>query len=289
MILEEKNNHERDKHIRFEEEGHIYTIKVDTTYISTTTWVKTFFEEFNSDLIIDKMMNSNNWKNNKYYGKSKDDIKNEWSKQGKLASELGTKLHLDIENFYNELDVDNDSLEFSYFKNFHQDNTDLTPFRTEWYVWDEELKICGSIDMIFQNTKGELIIYDWKRCKEIKKTNNWGKTATEKIISHIVDTNFWHYALQLNIYKAILEKNYGYKVPELYIVCLHPNNNNNNYQKYKIPDLQEEVEKLFSDRLEEINSIEVEEKEKDGIIYLVDINNNIYSEEGEIVGIWSDV
>ena len=289
MILEEKNSHERDKHIRFEEEGHIYTIKGDTTYISTTTWVKTFFEEFNSDLIIEKMMNSNNWKNNKYYGKSKEDIKNEWSTQGKLASELGTKLHQDIENFYNGLDVDNNSLEFSYFKNFHQDNTDLTPFRTEWYVWDEELKICGSIDMIFQNSKGELIIYDWKRCKEIKKTNNWGKTATEKNISHIVDTNFWHYASQLNIYKAILEKNYGYKVPELYIVCLHPNNNNNNYQRYKIPDLQEEVEKLFSDRFEEINSIEVEEKEKDGIIYLVDINNNIYSEEGEIVGIWSDV
>ena len=288
MILEEKNTHERDKHIRFEEEGHIYTIKGDTSYISTTTWVKTFFEEFNSDLIIEKMMNSINWKNNKYYGKSKDDIKNEWSTQGKLASELGTKLHQDIENFYNELDVDNDSLEFSYFKNFHHDNSDLIPFRTEWYVWDEELKICGSIDMIFQNSKGELIIYDWKRCKEIKKSNSWGKTATEKIISHIVDTNFWHYALQLNIYKAILEKNYGYKVPELYIVCLHPNNTNNNYQKYKIPDLQEEVKKLFSDRFEEINTVEVEGKEKDGIIYLVDINNNIYSEEGEIIGIWSD-
>jgi ATP-dependent exoDNAse (exonuclease V) beta subunit len=289
MTLEEKNKHDRDKYISFVEEGHLYTIKGDKTYTSTTTWVKTFFEEFNSDEIIKKMMKSANWKNNKYYGKTTNDIKNEWSNLGKEASELGTKLHQDIENFYNNLEVKNDSLEFSYFKNFHKDSSDLKPFRTEWYVWDEELKLCGSIDMIFQNDKGDLLIYDWKRCKEIKQTDNWGKKATEKIIDHIIDTNFWHYALQLNIYKAILEKNYGYKVPELFIVCLHPNNNNNNYQKYKIPDLQDEVRKLFDDRIEEINSIEVEEMEKNGIIYLVDINNNIYSEEGEIVGIWTNV
>ena len=36
-------------------------------------------------------------------------------------------------------------------------------------VWDKELKLCGSIDMLFENEFGELELYDWKRCKEIKK------------------------------------------------------------------------------------------------------------------------
>jgi len=38
---------------------------------------------------------------------------------------------------------------------------------------------------------------------------------------YIPDTNYWHYALQLNMYKTILEENYGFKVSELYLVGIH--------------------------------------------------------------------
>ena len=47
--------------------------------------------------------------------------------------------------------VDNDSVEYSYFKEFREDFSHLKPFRTEWMVWDEGLKLAGSIDMIFEN------------------------------------------------------------------------------------------------------------------------------------------
>jgi|TARA_B110000259_G_scaffold182244_1_gene225550 ATP-dependent exoDNAse (exonuclease V) beta subunit len=284
MFLEEKNKHQRDNLISFEEKGHQYTVDEDLTYTSTTTWIKTFFEEFNSDKIIDKMTNSKNWENSKYYGKTKEQIKNEWKEQGNIASMLGTKLHQDIENYYNEIKVDNDSVEYQYFLNFRNEYPQLKPYRTEWCIWDKELKICGSIDMVFLDEEGNLLIFDWKRCKEIKTTDNWGKKSNHQHLKHITDTNFWHYALQLNIYKAILEKNYDSKISGLYIVCLHPNNTN--YNKFEIPNLQKEVKLLFEERLEELNSIEVEEIEKNGKIYLVDINNNIYSEEGEVIGTW---
>ena len=62
------------------------------------------------------------------------------------------------------------------------------------------------------------------------------------------DTNYWHYSLQLNTYKAILEKNYGKKVTDLYLVCLHPNNNNKSYQRIKVADLQDDVKSLFEMR-----------------------------------------
>ena len=94
----------------------------------------------------------------------------------------------------------------------------LTPYRTEMMVWDKELRLAGSIDMIFENPDGTLQVYDWKRCKNIKKDNRWQSSTTE-CISHLPDTNFWHYSLQLNTYKYMLEKNYGKKVTDMYLVC----------------------------------------------------------------------
>jgi hypothetical protein len=48
-----------------------------------------------------------------------------------------------------------------------QDFPDLIPYRSEWMVFWEEMKISGSIDMIFENPDGTILIYDWKRCREI--------------------------------------------------------------------------------------------------------------------------
>ena len=125
--------------------------------------------------------------------------------------------------------VENDSLEYKYFNEFLKDYGHLKPYRTEWMVYDKELRLAGSIDMIFKNKDGSLRIYDWKRCKEIKKDNKW-QSAKTSCISHLPDTNFWHYALQLNTYKYLLEKNYGKKISEMCLVCMHPDN-----KKHLIP------------------------------------------------------
>ena len=110
-------------------------------------------------------------------------------------------------------------------------------------VWDKELKLAGSIDMLYKNPDGTFSIYDWKRSKEIIKTNRWNKYSHTECISHIPDTNYWHYCLQLNTYKALLEKNYGYQIKDMYLVCLHPNHKS--YQRIKVADLQEDVKNLF--------------------------------------------
>jgi hypothetical protein len=56
----------------------------------------------------------------------------------------------------------------------------------------------------------------------------------------------------LNTYKAILEEKYGEKIKGLYLVCLHPDNKNKNYQRIKVADLQTEVKELFEMRKKEI-------------------------------------
>lgn len=250
-FLANQHSHARDAHITFDEGPHIYTIDGDSDFMSVTTWNHSHFEHFDADAIIENMMRSKRWPQSKYYGMTPDEIKTLWEKNRDAAASAGTAMHLDIERFYNEVPVTNDSSEYEHFLQFHtffqSTRPEVRPYRTEWMVWDAELKFAGSIDMVYENPDGTLLIYDWKRSKEIKKVNAWGKSAHTECVSHLPDTNFWHYALQLNTYKALLEKNYGKRVVELALVCLHPDNKR--FQVIKVPDLQREVAELFELRL----------------------------------------
>lgn len=252
-FLAKKNQHERDSHISFEEGPHIYTIDGENDYTSVTTWNHSHFEQFNADKIIEKMMNSENWVDSKYYGMTVKEIKDSWKINGAIAAKAGTKLHNDIECFYNNQidDIKNDSVEYKYFLNFFEDYKHLKPYRTEWMIWDKDLKFAGSIDMVFENNDGTLSIYDWKRSKEIVKKNNFNKYAKTKCIKHLPDTNYWHYCLQLNVYKKLLEKNYGKKISEMYLVCLHPNYDS--YQRIEVASLDKEINLLFELRKKQLN------------------------------------
>lgn len=248
-FLKEKNPHPRDDRILFDEPTHTYTIDGDSNYMSVTTFNHKLFEEFDADKIIANMRKSRNWVNSKYYGQTDEEIKALWDANRDNAAQAGTKMHYDIECYYNECPNENDSIEYQYFMNFRDAFPELKAYRTEWTVFHEELKLAGSIDMVFENEQGDLLIYDWKRSKEIVKTSTWNKFSNNETISHIPDTNYWHYCLQLNTYKAMLEANYDKKVVGLYLVCLHPDNKNGNFQRIKVADLQEEVKDLFAYRM----------------------------------------
>jgi hypothetical protein len=120
----------------------------------------------------------------------------------------------------------------------------LKCYRTEWMIFDEDVRLAGSIDFVAENDDGTLTIYDWKRCKEIKKTNSFGGSALTECISHLPDTNYWHYALQLNTYKTILERKYGKTIKAMFLVGLHPDLPS--YQLLKVPDLRTEMADLFA-------------------------------------------
>ena len=113
-------------------------------------------------------------------------------------------------------------------------------------IFDEDVKIAGSIDFVSENEDGTLTIYDWKRCKEIKKTNSFGDYAITECIAHLPDTNYWHYTLQLNVYKWMLEKYYGLEVADLYLVILHPDQPS--YRRMRLNIMTDEVEDMIECR-----------------------------------------
>jgi len=266
-VLAQRNAHERDKHIRFAEEGHKYTILCDpnSKYTSVTTWNHSHFPKFDADAVIASMMKGKGWKEgHKYWGMTSEQIKKQWSDNGAAVSGAGTDMHYEIECFMNNLDVEypyshadlytisqnvggNDSLEWAYFIDFVKNTPHLKPYRTEWTIYHEDLKLAGSIDMVYENPDGTLAIYDWKRSKDITRINPYNRFASTYSISHIPDSNFWHYALQLNTYRAILEAKYDKKVTDLYLVRLHPDAVEKSYELIKVPILERELTVLFGE------------------------------------------
>ena len=276
-ILCVKNADLRDKNIHFEEEGHKYTITNDSlndnsindssSYTSVTTWVHSHFPHFDADLIISRMMSGKAWKpGHKYWGLTADAIKDLWNSKRDNAAGAGTNLHYEIECFMNSnvlrFDYTHKELlqqyqiwikyekkyldfgvEWSYFLKFVSDFPDMKPYRTEWTIYDEDVKLAGSIDMVYENSDGSLSIYDWKRCADIVKVNAWNKYAISSYIDWMPDSNFWHYALQLNTYKAILESKYNKVIKDLFLVRLHPDSTE--YELIRIPDLKNDIDSLF--------------------------------------------
>ena len=182
-MLAKQNPHERDAHISFEEGPHIYTIDGESDFMSVTTWNHSHFAEFNADAIITNMMNGRKWAQSKYYGMTREEIKAQWEANRDEAAQAGTKMHYDIECYYNGMDVSNDSVEYAYFQRFLEDHSDFVPYRTEWMVWDAELRFAGSIDMVYENPDGTLMIYDWKRSKGIHKTSSFMKFSHTTVSS----------------------------------------------------------------------------------------------------------
>lgn len=252
------NKHPRDDRIQFEEESHTYTIDgTRTGWTSCTGFLHNFFGHFDADACIAKMMASPKWYESKYFGMTAQQIKDSWAAKGKASSEAGTRMHLDIEHFYNAMPhalveggertaapleactwsmedgwagmtvdewVPAAGAEWDYFLDYQQrhGSTLGQPFRTEWLVFDEEHKVAGSIDMVYKKPDGTLAIYDWKRIEDLKTENKWQSGLGP--VAHLPDTNYWHYSLQLNVYRYILQKHYGYTVSELALVVLHPSN-----------------------------------------------------------------
>jgi hypothetical protein len=209
--------------ISLNHETHTYTVN-GKPFISVTTLLSTWFAKFDANKTIAKMNKQN------YLGMTNDEIKAEWDKKGKLASAQGTELHESIEAYFRGTPKPLDTIEYKYFENFVSINK-LTTFQVEWCLFHEPVKLIGTIDYVSKREDGTLDLYDWKRSSEL--TKGFGMCLLPEL-SHLPDTKYWKYTLQLNLYRFLVEEN-GYKVNKMYIVCFHPNNSG--FQKLEVPEI----------------------------------------------------
>ncbi len=237
----------RDDNIQFFEDSHTYTVN-GVSFQSVSTIISRFFREFDPDEAIDRMMNGPNWNpGNRYWGMSPDEIKELWRENGETQAKLGQDLHKQIEGFFNDEDYKQEDV-FHYFLDFINDHPTISPFETEWRIYDEEYHIAGTVDLV-SNDGNNFDIYDWKRSKNIldKYTlepidySEWGNGFG--VLNHIDDTGFNKYCLQLNMYRYILEKHYNIQIRNMYLVVLHPVYET--YHKLPVNYFHDEVEQIL--------------------------------------------
>lgn len=112
-------------------------------------------------------------------------------------------------------------------------------YRTEWEIFNPY--IAGSVDLILMLPDGRLIVADWKRATK-HEIHSLYKRRMKPPLNHLHDTPVAKFALQLGIYKYILENEYGFKVAGLVLAGVEPQSPFHTW----VPYLKREVEWLMS-------------------------------------------
>lgn len=208
--------------IYFEEESHSYTDSLGTAYTSATGWIKQFEADSDWDMILERSA--------KKQKVPKDELKAKWDYNGEYARTLGTEIHSVMENLWIKKDYRAKPIVYNYdgmkedfdfrkerckgiFKKMKQI---YIPIASELIVYDQPNGICGTIDFLCINKKTKKFeIIDWKTSKKFTTFNDYQKMKAP--FNHLDDCNTNHYALQLSLYKYILEKYTDIKISKMSI------------------------------------------------------------------------
>ena len=264
--LDQRNAHPWDSRIVFVEEPHRYYLDGSCKHtLSTTTFIGKFFPGFDDVAQSKKtfatktFQDCNHRPSYEYYGcKSPEDILRKW----KQASEMGTQMHANIESHFNNEPYEVIPENKECMRQFHKLFSDKewvrwTPFRTEWSIFDPETLVTGQIDFCGMVDKelGHVVLLDWKRCKSISDCSMSRFTGDLNaplggygICAEIENSKYMKYSLQLNVYKYILEKNYGLYVKKMYLIQLHPKNSSKMANVFLVPFMQPVVSRMFACR-----------------------------------------
>ena len=204
-IYYRKMNNIKDNDIILNEKLHQYSLlsRPEIAFTSVTAYVEHFFEGFDSLKIATKLVKTHP----KY---SKFTVKSLIAKWAETAN-YGTKVHNEIEQWIKEK-VEPEEVKALNGRDWIEKymlRSDLD-IHSEVIVYSKELSIAGTIDILARdNSSDEYGIIDWKTSRKIDKTSYNQKMGTHSSTSHVMDCNFYHYSLQLSLYRYILEEYYG--------------------------------------------------------------------------------
>ena len=271
-ILAERNAHPRDPNISLNASTHIYTSPV-TSSRSVTSWMDARFEKFDGEKAVKSVTGGRNWnEGNKYWGMTGNEMRCQWQDISDAAKEQGTILHGHIESFLNNPDLkpgySHQDLIQAYFQHLAElepldriqelsrpgwyqflefvcDTPHLIPYRTEWVIYHGVYRLTGTVDTVYWNPiLGTFVLADWKHsAKPMGFKTSVKKYSTTEAMYYFPDTSFWKYAIQLNLYKLMLEEMYETPIAKMIIFRFHPELHS--YESYTMPELGEILKPLL--------------------------------------------
>ena len=228
--LKRRHPFPREARIHFDEPSHTYTI--DGSIVvprSVTGLVHQYTNEFNPSLVIAQMRarDSWEWKQQEHLREDGEVMTNEeiiakWARNGEVQRSRGTLLHFHCEAFLNYATIEGPpSPEFCQFLDIYEHviTTSSTVYRTEISMFSCGLRVAGQADCLCLDRDGHIIIWDWKRSKQIRMDSD---QQMRPPLDHLPDCNYWAYSLQLNVYRYILESEYSMHVSRMLLGVVHP-------------------------------------------------------------------
>ena len=202
--------------ITLEKDTHKYILSSSpsTKFVSVTKIVEKFFQKFDSNKIAEKLINNHP----KYSNYTIESLINEWDQKARH----GTEVHDQIEKWikFGTIPYEKKAIHGKNWLEKYKSNSDFKVF-SEIIIYSIDLSIAGTIDVIAEDKKTGLIdIIDWKTSKKIDFNSYQGKMGNHPITNNIMDCNFFHYSLQLSLYRYILERYYGLNIRNQMIVHL---------------------------------------------------------------------
>ena len=240
--------HPSGNHLLFNKNRHTYFMDNNRYKIFTsgTTFISKFFPKFDLETISENYA--------KKYKMDQKEVKTQWKLKSDDALLLGNLCH-----DYMDALLKGDKLPKPITKKhkacFGVSKSLLKHlFKDHEYIFSEfgiaspNWKIAGMIDCAFRKDS-TLVLVDWKTSRLINKINTFQTGFTP--IEHLDDCNFNHYALQLNLYRAIIEETDYIKswfpwIKEVKMIIFHIQKDQ--WTPYKIPNMNYEIKRMIKHR-----------------------------------------
>jgi ATP-dependent exoDNAse (exonuclease V) beta subunit len=232
--------------MKFISSNHTYINDNGDNYTSVTTIIKKYCPQKDWNQIAEKYA--------KKVKKSVEEVQAAWKEEGAKAVSKGTAYHEKMETLYKETGLfkleDKDCIVYESplvdgIKKARDLKLDQGIY-PELLIFSHKYKVAGQADLV-EIVNGKINIKDYKTNKKIDKESykHW-KDGHEMMlfpVNQFMNCNFWHYALQLNIYMFMLRAhNPKLKMGEMYIYHIKEEDN---VEPYLIPDLQSDVKRLL--------------------------------------------
>lgn len=236
---------------KFFDIDHHYEYKGKPVGISVTRFIEQFTNEFDTESVAEKVALKES--------KTIQEVLDEWKYKNEFSCAKGSTCHTYTQSLWSgetwfPLDFDlSDKYVESVYKikgqanNFYNDyKNELQHLADEFVIGSDEYDIASAIDHLFINRyTGGLILVDYKTNSDIRKNEKYAKTMKVPL-QHLKDTTLNHYAIQLSIYKYLLEKYTDIEVEDFFIVYM--SENIENYEIIEVPYLKKEVEEILENR-----------------------------------------
>lgn len=243
------------KALKFKEVTHTYTVK-GKVYISATTCIKEFYQEFDSEFmsanVSKAMLRKKGWKIDPSF------YMRRWEMIGEEANIAGSRVHEYLQygypDFHEPPFCRQEQAGIDFFNSLEDRYCILLQ---ESRMFTSKYKIAGTADLlIYDKLTDSIIIGDWKTNEKTLRKSYRG-TMMNSPFDDMLDTDINKYTIQTNIYQLMLEE-LGLKVSERWIIQLStpsdditdkyvlqsdikPFERTSSYIWYKLPNMQQKL------------------------------------------------